>query len=181
MSISIRSFFEVHLTRGCLLVLDIDETILKYDGICKQWWKDRFAYHHAIHNNYDLADSLCLKDWKEYIKLTLPSHTDADGFFDLIKRANKLTCKVMIVTARDDQIKEITHEHLNYLNVTDIDVYFVAGGNKGLLIDRVISENSQNYDGINFVDDMDHNLHDVKNHFGDKVTCYKFEIDHHNC
>lgn len=176
--ISIRTFRNVDLQYGSLLVLDIDETILKYSGICEQWWKEHFDTNYAKYGNYDDADNACVKDWQEHIKYEYPVHTDEDGFFDLIERANNLNCKVIIVTARDHGIKNITYEHLHHLGIRDIDVYFASGGNKGHMIDNVMGNEIHNYKYISFVDDKDYNLTDVKNHFGDKVICYKFEMDH---
>lgn len=174
----INSFFDVKLKHNYLLVLDIDETIIKYDGICKKWWEDKYEYYFEIYKDHDLADQQCVIDWKEHIKTKLPSHTDEIGFLDLLQRAKQLNCEVIMVTARDEQIKEITFEHLQYLNITDIDVHFVAGGNKGLKIEDVTSKPIDDYDGFAFVDDMDYNHRDVKRHFRNKVICYKFDMEH---
>ncbi len=173
--VTVQSFTQINISDNYLVVLDLDETIIKYEGICKQWWKDKFEHYYKIHKDYDLVDSLSSRDWKEHMKITLPSHTDKNGFYDLIERSKNMNCKIIIVTARDEGIKDITYKHLKYLNVTNIDVYFVSGGNKAKLIDKVINDNSEKYDNIVFVDDMDFNLKDVKEHFGDKVLCYKFD------
>lgn len=178
MPILINSFYKVPIEPNSLIVIDIDETILKYDGICRRWWKERYDYHFCIYKNHDVADKMCENEWKNHIKVNFPSHTDREGFFDLIERAKKLNCKVILVTARDLQIKDITHEHLNYLDITGIEVYFSAGGNKAHVIENTIKENNEKYNDIIFIDDMDHNLRDVNEYFEDLVTCYKFDNEH---
>lgn len=180
----ITSFFEISLTQNCLLVIDIDETIIMYDGICHKWWKNKMDYYLEKQYSFDEADNQCVKDWKEFIKDKHPMYTDKEGFFDLIDRAKKLSVETFIVTARDIQLEKITHDHLQHLNIVDIDVYFSSGGNKAHVINNVINnvmlQQLENYDQIIFIDDHDFNLNDVKEHFGDKAMCYKFAHKHNN-
>lgn len=173
----IRSFDEIEIKSKCLLVFDMDETIVKYDGICKKWWKELFVVNYSILGNYDEADNKCLTIWKDHIKNTLPVHTDKNGFFNILDKAKKLNCVTMIVTARDLELEELTHAHLSHLNIFGIDVYFSCGKNKSITIKNVMSNFLHDNNEIIFVDDMDNNLNDVKNCFGEKVKCYKFVID----
>lgn len=174
---TIKSFSDVHLNANYLLVLDMDETIIYYDSMCKNWWKDRWNSNFALFNDYDKAEEQTLIDWKTHIANSLPLHTDETEFFNLLNKAKELQCDTIIVTARDSQIAELTHRHLKHLNINDIDVHFVGSINKALKINEIAYQQSKSYDRIVFVDDMNHNLDDVKTYFGDGVDCYKFVAD----
>lgn len=170
---TITSFTEVVLIKDSFLVFDIDETILKYEHISRTWWKEKFEHYYSITNDYDKSNDLSLNDWKDYIHLSLPTHTDEEGFFDLIERSKENGCKVVFVTARHKEIENITHLHLKHLGIDNRNVYFTGRENKGVMIESILNGEHNN---IIFIDDMDHNLIDVKEHFGNKVTCYKFVI-----
>lgn len=173
----IDTFKNLQLKQNSLLVLDIDETILTYSGICNQWWKDHFNKYYTKHNDYDRAEKESNADWKEYISTRYPLHTDKEGFFDLMERAKSLNCKTIFVTARDADLEQLTHKHLQYLGIDLVvslaDVYFTSGNNKGITIEKVIANNT--YNEIIFVDDKSFNLKDVKEYFKDMVVCYKFD------
>lgn len=175
--ISITTFKSVQLpiNKKCLLVFDIDETILKYEGISKQWWKDKFNTYYDIHKNYDIADNLCTTDWKKNIQEKIPEHTDKDEFFKLVDRVNKINTSIIIVTARDEQIKDITFEHLHHLGIINFDVYFSDSCNKGIKIEEIINKNNEYYDHVILIDDMDYNLIDTREHFGNSAILYKFD------
>lgn len=178
---TISTFKNVVLKFKSLLILDIDETILRYSKICENWWKHRYNIHYKTYGNFSEADNACLLDWKAHIKSVYPVHNDKEGFFDLIDRAKNLKCKSIIVTARDNHIKQITYDHLNHLGINNINVYFTAGGNKAHLSDEIMKDEIHHYDEIVIVDDKEKNLLDVRNHFGEKVKCYKFEMTHDDC
>ena len=167
----ITSFSEVELKPNCLLVIDIDETILQYEG-----WIDTLEKYIEISNSYDEAYDMNENDWKEYIRQKLPTYTDKEGFFNLIEKSNNLNLETFIVTARDLSIEQLTYDHLDYLNIPKIKVYFSAKNNKAHIIEAEMSNHIDEYDGAIFIDDNDVNLNNVKTHFGDKVKCYKFVI-----
>lgn len=178
----INGFNQVDIPAKSLVVLDIDETTLKYCDMEHGWWQKKFRHYYSIHDCYNKAEELCLEHWKETIGSTLPTHTDKDGFFNLLNLCKEKDCEVIMVTARNDSLKGITHEHLTHLDIFDIEVYFASGRDKGLVIKDIIDEvniehdieHHKPYDKIIFIDDLEQNLRDVKNVFGDEVECYKF-------
>ena len=182
---NINKFNQVNIPTKSLVVLDIDETTLKYCDMEQNWWKNKFSHYYSIHDDYDKAEEQCMELWKEQIGTTMPEHTDEKGFFEMLELCKKIDCEVIMVTARNDSLKGITHEHLNYLDIYDMEVYFAGGGNKGHLIKDITNsvniecdvKKHKQYDRIIFIDDLEQNLIDVKNEFGDEVICYKFNCD----
>lgn len=176
----IKSFYQVELEEKCLLVLDIDETVLKYKDINRKWWDNKLAYYYNIYNDYRIADSHAFEDWKAYIHDNLPEHTDEDGIFDLIDRAEKLNCDIIFLTARSYYLDKITEAHLSHLGIHEQIVHYATGKNKGILLNEIIKNDYDHHKTIIFIDDMDKNLNAVKTEIDDKhVICLKFVIEGH--
>ena len=173
--ISVSTFFKIPLKDNSIVILDIDDTILQYKEISTSYWTELYEHYYNIHNDINIANKLTSNDWIENVKLNLPVHTDRDGFFDLLTRATNQHCKVVCVTARDKSSKDITHKHLNLLDIFDIDVYF-AENDKSIVINDIINNEDKEYSSLIFVDDRESNLDNVNNFFGEMVICYKFEI-----
>jgi predicted secreted acid phosphatase len=169
------SFFDVEIKPNSLVVIDIDETLAKYEGINPTWWNNTIETHFTIHNDYNMAQSNTYNMWKHHIHTSLPTHTDMDGFFNLVDRVEELSSDLIFVTARDDtHMRDITMQHLEHLGIVDKHVSFSSHTNKVPYIGEYIELNKKSYDKIIFIDDNDKNLNDVKTHFVDDVECYKF-------
>jgi hypothetical protein len=169
----IYSFFEIKLERKTLVVLDIDDTIIKYSGMGKQWWKSTFESYYKISQNYDKADKQTLNDWKIQISLAVPLHIDENGVFDLFKRAKELECTIIFLTARNQSLETITYEHLKQLGIEEIKIYFSPDVEKGITLDEIKNNDCQNYDDIIFVDDLHGNLVSVHNNTNHpNIKCY---------
>ena len=172
----IYSFFEINLKRETLVVLDIDDTIIKYSKMNKQWWKSTFDSYYKISKNYDDADEQTLNNWRIQIYSAVPLHIDENGLFDLFKRAKELDCTIICLTARDQSLERITYEHLKQLGINGIKIYFSPEVEKGITLDEILSTykiNCQNYKDIIFVDDLHGNLVSVHtNTHHPNIKCY---------
>lgn len=170
----ITSFKQVQLMNNSLVVLDIDETLLKYESIDTKWWKNRFDHYYKIHTHNDKSHDYVLNEWIDYITSVDPLHTDKEGFLDLEKRLTDNNCRLVFVTARNKGLEQITHKHFIHLQIHNNEIYFTDGTNKAHMIEQIIQKHMTDYDKIIFVDDLERNLNDVRTHFNDNVICYKF-------
>ena len=68
--LKIKTFDDVDLSRmkNGLLVLDIDETILKFENIDSKWQNQVFNKEYNLHSNYELAETNSLNIWFQYIQ-----------------------------------------------------------------------------------------------------------------
>lgn len=172
---TISTFTNIQLYENTLVILDIDETLLRYENIDKKWWKDRFNYYYNIHNHSEKSDECTINDWLDFIKTSNPTHTDKEGFVDLEKRIDDLNCKLIFVTARNKELEAITHTHFDHLEIKNKEIYFTSGENKAHTIENVINKYLRKHEHVIFVDDLDTNLNDVNQHFENKIKCFKFE------
>lgn len=169
----IKTFKEIALHKNSLIILDIDDTTLKYNKINKQWWTDTFNKYYKIHNDYELADEQSNLEWITYIQNTMPLHTDNIGIKYLFDECDKLNCSVIFLTARNSELHEITIKHLQIIGINDVPIYFTNGQNKGHMLKNILNCKYKHAEKIIFVDDLEENIIDVKNEI-QQTECYLF-------
>ena len=150
----ITKFNQIDIIPNSLIVLDIDETIIKFDNINKKWWRNTFDKYYSLTQDYDNADNLSLDEWISYV--------------------NKHDCDLIFLTARNASLKDITHLHLNKVNLS-VDgnkIYF--NRNKGDELFSIANKDYSHIKNIIVVDDVEHNLTDIKDKFMD--TCFNLHL-----
>ena len=173
---AITSFFQVDVSHNTLVVLDIDETILQFPEIHEKWWHRKHKYYSDLIGTHDhkTINSLAYSDWLNYVTETNPVHTDKTGLFDLFERIKKSNSHVIFLTARFDDTEELTYSHLKYLGISEIPVHFTSMGPKGVHLNKIIDDKYLHVENVVFVDDMDHNLHNVGTIVTKNVKRFKF-------
>lgn len=168
----ISSFLEIikFVSRDTLVVLDIDETILHYLEVSPDYWHCLFEkYYHEL-KDYKKAEEMSLQEWKKLVESSNPVHTDEEGMNILLNIIDAHKAKLIFVTARNSEMSNITELHLRKLNIPeDVQIFYDSNEKGKRLLDMQISKNK-----IIFVDDLDKNLENVKEHLGDKAKCFKF-------
>ena len=165
--IEINTFSSITILSDSILILDIDDTILKYDLIDKKWWKDNFDKVYLLNNNYDETDEILLNMWKHHIQHEFPSHTDEINLFKLLQENDK----TIFLTARDESIKEITFLNFKHLNLEKRikDIHFCGETSKGKVLKTLLlSPEYQNINTLIVVDDLLQNLIDINDEIKDR-------------
>ncbi len=176
---TITSFNQVSILPNTLVICDIDETILRYESINSKWWKNRINNYVQQSYSYEMSDKMALNDWKLYINETKPVATDLSGFMQLMSLILSLNSKLILLTARDIELKNITHQHLIHsgINISPETMHFSYGQSKGEYLSRHINHIIDKYDKIIFIDDYEHNLDSVYKKYGNQIEYYKFVMD----
>lgn len=170
----ITTFFDVKIRKNSLIMIDIDDTILKYEHLDKQWWKNTFNTHYEISKNYDVSDQYTLNLWKSEIHKSYPLHVDKSGIFDLFERAKYENCKIIFLTARCSTLKEITIKHLNELEIFIDDIYFTPNVEKGIILKKIKTEIYGKYLHTICIDDIDSNLESIYSNFNEEsISLFK--------
>jgi 2-hydroxy-3-keto-5-methylthiopentenyl-1-phosphate phosphatase len=176
----IKSFTQIIVIPNSLVVLDIDETVIKYDSINQKWWRTNFDALYDDHKDHDKADKLVLDRWLNHIHKNLPEHTDTTGFDWLLNQIKINNSDLIFLTARTGDLKAITEHHLSHLKIHNTEIYFSEGRNKGVVLNEILQRDYPNKDQIIFADDMEYNLDDVKTEItrnGKNVALYQFVIE----
>lgn len=174
----ISSFEDLTIKKNSIVLCDIDETILKYDGINERWWRERFNSHYENNKDYDEADLNTLKDWKNFICESNPKYTDEIGFINMLKEIKDTNSDLHFVTARTNDLVDITKKHFKDLNIDFYDgqIHYVGKGCKGEYIKDKFKLTK--YDMVIFIDDKKYNLDAVKekNHKHKELHTYHFNL-----
>ena len=152
----IHNYDEISILDNSLVFLDLDETIIRFPFINSNWWDKTIKAYELIDIN--TADERAYKDWQHIITTYNPIILDEHQFSLLINRIVKTNSKIIILTARDEKLKDITKKHLNKCKIFINDIFFSK--NKGNTIE-IIKQNHK-YKNIIFVDDNIKYINDVK-------------------
>lgn len=159
---TISKFEQIRIIPSSLYVFDIDETLLNFDGIDIKWWKNKFNKYYKLTQNIDLADSMSHNDWIKIVSIAEPELVDnkIHHFIDLLYQND---CKIILLTARNDIMREITYKHIDKLNlvVNKDNIYF--NQNKGEELYKIVSTSYPEIQNIIVIDDLEQNLIDIKN------------------
>ncbi len=176
----IDDYSKISIIPNSLVVFDIDDTLINFPELDKNWWYDRFKYNFDIVKNKEEADKLTLEEWIHKVKIMTPIAINSNGFSTFADEILKQNCKIIFLTARQIKIKELTEHHLKQCDIyIDSDSIFFSE-NKGEELFKILNQESyKNYFDIIFVDDMLHNLNNVYNKLNNKykLSLYHFETN----
>lgn len=172
----INSFNQIRIITKSLIVLDIDETIMAFPNITKIWWKDTFDKNFANTSNKKLAESLTIEDWKNHVSQNNPYLLDENQFNKFMKKINQTNCELVLLTARNKKITDLTHKHLYHCNIDINRNNVFHNENKGEALANIINMYPE-INNIIFVDDFEKNLLSVKNKFSqDRLSHYNLSL-----
>ena len=126
----ITKFNQIPIIPNSLIVLDIDETIIKFNNINRNWWITNTNRHFINTKNYYVADQLSFRDWITYVTNTNPTLVD-DKINSWIKDSKADNCDLILLTARKKFLKYITLLHLNSVNLNFNKELIFFNENKG--------------------------------------------------
>ena len=156
----IRNYDEIEVLPDSLVILDLDETLIQFDGMYDKWWEDNL-----IHSN----ELEVYRRWIQLISFTMPTMLDPYEFNNLLRRIKLTNSRMVILTARSAKLCEITLQQLVYCNIIIPldDIYF--SDKKGRMAHSI--RRRYTYSKLIFVDDRKSNLRDVKIWIPDAI-CY---------
>ena len=172
---TIKKFNEIEIIPNSLVVLDIDETILKFDGIDMKWWKNKFNKNYIVSRDYKIADKLTYYDWIKIISRSNPELVD-NNFHNFINLITENNCELILLTARSVTLKNITLEHLNQINFSFNEDKIYFNENKGDELNKIINEKYLNMKNIIVVDDAEPNLYDIKEKIPEQYNLYLYKM-----
>ena len=160
----ISNYDEIKVLNKSLVCIDLDETIIRFPGINQSWWENRKKAYDLID---DLtSDQMAYKDWLNIIHTNTPKILDEIQFNKLMERVKITGSKIVIITARNNRLEELTIKHLLDCNINISDVFY--SNKKGDMVNQI----KRLHNGpIIFIDDIIRNINDVKN-INPEVTTY---------
>jgi hypothetical protein len=147
----IHNYDEIDVLPDSLVILDLDETLIQFDGMYEKWWEDNLIHSTELE---------VYRRWIQLISFTMPTMLDQFEFNNLIRRIERTNSRMVILTARSAKLCEITLQQLVYCNIIlplD-DIYF--SDKKGKMAHSI--QRRYTYSNVIFVDDKKSNIRDVK-------------------
>jgi hypothetical protein len=109
---------------------------------------------------------MAYKDWIDIIHTNTPKILDEIQFNKLMERVKNTGSKIVIITARNNNLEELTIQHLLECNINISDIFY--SNKKGDTVNQI----KRLHNGpIIFIDDIIRNITDVKNK-NPEVTTY---------
>ncbi len=172
--IIINSFSQIQdVLPNSLIVLDIDETILAFEGIDEKWWISNIQREFDKIKDYEEANSITLNKWVDYIKVNKPFVIDQINFFDFISKAKSINCSIIMLTARRPCFSELTVQHIKEAGIDFDSNLIYYSENKGEELNTIVKSNYPNVTNIIFIDDSVKNILSVQNAFDDQKYLVK--------
>ena len=172
----VNSFYQIPVTENTLVVLDIDETIMAFPNITKTWWRETYEKYFDSTGDKTTADNLTLNEWREHVQVCKPYLLDEEKFKIFLSQIKSNTSQLVLLTARDPIMTEITHLHLSHCELSISPEQVIHDENKGDALAQIIQSYPE-ITNIIFVDDFEKNLISVKDRFSqDDMKNYNIKL-----
>lgn len=174
----ISSFQDVIIKSNTLVICDIDDTLIK----CK---KPLEYFYQLIKDDFtDYTREIILKDASNmqsmYNQIYGYTHTDSEGFNQMLSAIAQTNSKLVFLTARSKQTDNYTKKNLTQVGIANenFPIYYTENEKtKGqYVLDHV---DLSGVDHVVFIDDYEHqviSVIDLVGKSGIAVSGYKFEI-----
>jgi hypothetical protein len=154
---AITAFKDVHVPAGSLVVLDIDDTVLYFKELGRQWWAKREREWTATHG-YAHAREQVMREWIDGAHVYKPILTDEE-FPKFMCRALDVGAHIVFLTARSADLRALTELHMAScgIEVEPEQLYFSR--EKGAALKQIVR--NKGFSKVVFIDDMTHNIESV--------------------
>lgn len=174
----ISCFSQIQVEPNTLFVLDIDDTLIRFKELGKTWWKHIYsAYLIEYKGDHSQAKWATLKIWMDKIYMYKPYPIAPFSFTDLLSKIESEGGELILLTARDESLRQITEQNLKDCNIIIPSDKIYFNEEKGKELKRILQNEKNGYKKVVFVDDVEKNLLDVSNELEEicQVKVYLFE------
>lgn len=160
---TIQNYDEIIIDKKTFVMMDIDDTIIKFETLHKNWWKEN--------------QPNAIEKWLKIIQEETPSILDELEFSKLLDRIKLTDSEIIFITARNEKLRDLTYEHLINcgLNIDREQIYHSYPKGKTLL--EICEKND--FDNMIFVDDHLDNIEDVQKYLK-KYSVQYYKMEHKN-
>ena len=158
----IHNFNQVYRDNNSLYVIDIDETILYYKNLNKTWLDNKKNELLKKYKSIEILDRL-YQLWEIELHNNYPLATDYYGINNLINYCLNNNSDVILLTARNKRVENITKNHVDQILEYKLPIFFAGGRSKGKILKNIINRYyPYYYKNIYFIDDLEENCVSVE-------------------
>ena len=152
MAFKLSSFRDVEIPHNSLVVLDIDDTVIKFEEMGRNWWAQKEA---------EVGREETMRIWVENAHVFNPVLTEPKMVPEFIDRVCEAGAHLIFLTARSAELKTLTEFHLRSCGInTDIQKIYYSQ-DKGECLKSIVLTGG--FKQVVFIDDMEHNIEAVLN------------------
>lgn len=144
------SFRDVDIPHASLVVLDIDDTVLKFEEMGRQWWANKEA---------EVGRDETMRIWVENAHIFSPVLTEPDEFPTFLQRIFTTQSRLVFLTARSVDLRELTELHLSNCGISIESQHVYFSREKGECLKSIVT--TDGFKHVIFIDDMEHNVENV--------------------
>jgi hypothetical protein len=144
------SFRDVSIPPNALVVLDIDDTTLKFEEMGRQWWAKKEA---------EVGREETMRIWVENAHIFTPVLTEPYELPKFMNRMFEAGAHLVFLTARSAELRELTELHLSGCGISIDSQYVYFSREKGECLKSIVL--SGGFKHVIFIDDMEHNVESV--------------------
>jgi hypothetical protein len=146
----LNSFREAAVPPNSLVVLDIDDTVMKFEHMGRSWWAKKEA---------EVGREETMRIWVENAYAQTPVLTEPEEFPAFLERIFAANARLVYLTARSPDLRELTIYQLTQcgVGVESHNVYFAK--EKGECLKAIVQRGG--FKQVIFIDDMEHNVESV--------------------
>lgn len=157
------SFAAVMVPQRALVVLDIDDTVMRFAELGRGWWRDREKELAAAYSS-DVVRELVMREWIDGAHIYQPLLTDPDSFPQFLERLWAADAHLVFLTARHAELRKLTELHMSACGIEVETEQLIFARQKGGALKALVE--AQGFKDVIFIDDMEHNLEDVGREVG---------------
>ncbi len=163
----IQNYDEINISENTLIMMDIDDTIIKFETLHKNWWKEN--------------EPNALEKWLKIINEEKPTMLDSEKFTELLERIKTSNSEIIFITARYESLSELTYTHLIEcgLSINKNQIYHSYPKGKKLLDICEEMKKTRDIQNYIFVDDHLDNIEDVQKYLSQYEVKY-YMMNHIN-
>ncbi len=173
MTQTIKNYDEIIINENTFVMMDIDDTTIKFEKLNKNWWKDN--------------EPNSLEKWLKIIQEDKPILLDEIEFFKLLDKIKVTNSELIFITARYNTLDELTYQQLIHcgIPIKKEQIYHSYPKGKKILeiIENKIKETKESKEkviqNIIFIDDHLDNIEDAQKYLKDYSVNY-YLIEHIN-
>ena len=150
MAAKLDSFRDVCVRPASLVVLDIDDTVMKFEEMGRHWWVKKEA---------EVGRDETMRIWVENAHIQVPVLTEPQEFPAFLQRVFDANAHLVFLTARSVELRELTLIQLTKcgIEIDSKNVYFSR--DKGECLKSIVQAGG--FTQVTFIDDMEHNVESV--------------------
>jgi hypothetical protein len=165
MAVKLDSFRDVAIPPNSLVVLDIDDTVIKFEEMGRQWWAKK---------EEEVGRDETMRIWIENAHIFKPVLTEPVEIPAFLNRVCEADAHLVFLTARSAELRELTEFHLSSCGITVDSQHVYFSRQKGECLKSIVL--SGGFKQVVFIDDMEHNVQAVLNALTEicHVSAYHF-------